>query len=249
MFEDGSWIPGTGTFINVITVAVGGLLGVAIGDRLPERMRRTILQGLGLVTIAVAVTGMSPLFEPDEALRRFVILIVAMIGGGLIGEALKLEERLEGAGERLRTRFVKDSDRETHANFIEGFVVASTVFCVGPLTIVGAVEDGLGISIKLLAIKSALDGFAAIGFASVYGWGVLASLITLVVYQGGLTAAAALVEPLMTKEVLAVLGAVGSLLVLGIGLRLLDIARVRVVALLPALFVGPAIAGILEALS
>lgn len=249
MFEDGSWIPGTGTLINLMTVAVGGLIGVAIGDRLPERMRRTIMQGLGLVTIAVAVTGMEPLFDPDDALRRFVILIVSMILGGIIGEALSLEERLEGAGERLRKRFVRSSDRDTHSNFIEGFVVASTVFCVGPLTIVGAVEDGLGISLKLLAIKSALDGFAAIGFASVYGWGVLASLITLVVYQGGLTAAAALVEPLMTTEVLALLGAVGSLLVLGIGLRLLDIARIRVVALLPALFIGPAIAGVLESLT
>lgn len=249
MLEDGSWIPGTGTFINLITVAVGGLLGVALGDRLPERIRRTIMQGLGLVTVAVAVTGMDPLFDPDDALRRFVILIVAMITGGIVGEALSLEERLEGAGERLRARFVPTSDRDTHSNFIEGFVVASTVFCVGPLTIVGAVEDGLGISLKLLAIKSALDGFAAIGFASVYGWGVLASLITLVVYQGGLTAAAALVEPLMTTEVLAVLGGVGSLLVLGIGLRLLDVARIRVVALLPALFIGPAIAGIIESLS
>jgi uncharacterized membrane protein YqgA involved in biofilm formation len=126
--------------------------------------------------------------------------------------------------------------------------VASTVFCVGPLTIVGAIEDGTGVSIRLLVIKSALDGFAAIGFASVYGWGVLGSLITLIVYQGGLTAGASLVEPLMTDEVLAVLGAVGSLLVLGIGLRLLDITRVRVVALLPALFIGPLIAGVIEAL-
>ena len=155
-------------------------------------------------------TGMEPLFDPDEGLRRFVILIIAMITGGLLGEALKLEERLESLGEKLRTRLVRSPDRDTHTSFIEGFVVASTVFCVGPLTIVGAVEDGLGVSIRLLAIKSALDGFAAIGFASVYGWGVLASLITLIVYQGGMTAAAALVEPLMTEEVLATLGAVGK---------------------------------------
>lgn len=237
---------GLGTVINVATVLVGGLLGVMIGDRLPERMRRTIMQGLGLVTIAVAVVSMEPLFDPDDGLRRFVILIVAVISGGLIGEALTLEERLDAAGERLRKRFVRSEERDTHTMFVEGFVVASTVFCVGPLTIVGAIEDGLGNSIRLLAIKSALDGFAAIGFASVYGWGVLASLITLVVYQGGLTAAAALVEPLMTGEVQAVLGAVGSLLVLGIGLRLLDIARVRVVALLPALLIGPLIAGVIE---
>lgn len=237
---------GLGTVINVATVLVGGLLGVMIGDRLPERMRRTIMQGLGLVTIAVAVVGMEPLFDADEGLRRFVIVIVAVISGGLIGEALTLEERLDAAGERIRKRFVRSEERDTHTMFVEGFVVASTVFCVGPLTIVGAIEDGLGNSIRLLAIKSALDGFAAVGFASVYGWGVLASLITLVVYQGGLTAAAALVEPLMTGEVQAALGAVGSLLVLGIGMRLLDIARVRVVALLPALLIGPLVAGLIE---
>jgi uncharacterized protein len=241
-------VNGLGTVINVATVLAGGLLGVLIGDRLPERMRRTIMQGLGLVTVAVAVVSMEPLFDADDGLRRFVILIVAMIAGGLVGEGLGLEERLESVGERLRERFVKSEDRDTHTMFIEGFVVASTVFCVGPLTIVGAIEDGLGVSVRLLAIKSALDGFAAIGFASVYGWGVLGSLATLIVYQGGLTAAAALVEPLMTAEVLAVLGAVGSLLVLGIGLRLLDIARVRVVALLPALLIGPVIAGVIEAI-
>lgn len=239
---------GLGTVINVATVLVGGLLGVMIGDRLPERMRRTIMQGLGLVTVGVAVVSMEPLFDPDDGLRRFVILIVAMISGGLVGEGLRLEERLESVGERMRKRFVRSEDRDSHTMFIEGFVVASTVFCVGPLTIVGAIEDGLGVSIRLLAIKSALDGFAAIGFASVYGWGVLGSLATLIVYQGGLTAAAALVEPVMTGEVLAVLGAVGSLLVLGIGLRLLDITRVRVVALLPALVIGPVIAGVMEAL-
>jgi uncharacterized membrane protein YqgA involved in biofilm formation len=241
-------VNGLGTVINVATVLVGGLLGVMIGDRLPERMRRTIMQGLGLVTVAVAVVSMEPLFDPDDGLRRFVILIVAMISGGLVGEGLRLEERLESVGERMRKRFVRSEDRDSHTMFIEGFVVASTVFCVGPLTIVGAIEDGLGVSIRLLAIKSALDGFAAIGFASVYGWGVLGSLATLIVYQGGLTAAAALVEPVMTGEVLAVLGAVGSLLVLGIGLRLLDITRVRVVALLPALVIGPAIARVMETL-
>ncbi len=133
-----------------------------------------------------------------------------------------------------------------HSSFVEGFVIASTVFCVGPLTILGAIEDGLGDSIELLAIKSALDGFAALGFASVYGIGVMASLAVILVYQGGMTLAAAAVEPLMTTEVIAQLGAVGSLLVLGIALRLLEIKQIRVVNLLPALFLGPLAAGIVE---
>ena len=122
------------------------------------------------------------------------------------------------------------------------------MFCVGPLTVLGALEDGLGVSIRLLAIKSTLDGIAAVGFASVYGWGVLASLITIAVVQGGLTALAVLIEPLVTTGVLAQLGAIGSLLVLGIGLRLLEIKRVRVVALSPAIIIGPVAAGVLETL-
>ncbi|HYN35571.1 MAG TPA: DUF554 domain-containing protein [Actinomycetota bacterium] len=242
---------GLGTVINFVTVALGTVVGVLVGDRLGEKTRETIMQGLGLVTLAVAVTSMEPLFDADDGLRRFIMLIIAMILGGILGEALQLERRLEGAGDAIRHRLARRGGDEIvtdRSNFIEGFVVASTVFCVGPLTIVGAIQDGLGDSIELLAIKSALDGFAAIGFASVYGWGVGASLVVLVVYQGGMTAAAALVEPLMTADVTAMLGAVGSLLVLGIGLRLLNIARVHVVSLMPALFIGPLIEGVYQAI-
>jgi uncharacterized protein len=243
---------GVGTLLNLGTVTAGGLAGIFIGDRLPDRMRTTIMQGLGLVTVAVAVTGLAPLYDADAGLRRFVILVAAVITGGIAGEALRLEERLERAGERLRTRVGVSAGPEqpgaARSGFVEGFVVASTVFCVGPLTILGAVEDGLGDGIRLLAIKSMLDGFAALGFASVFGWGVLASLATIAIYQGGLTLLAALIEPLLTAEVQAQLGAVGSLLILGIALRLLEIKRVRVVNLLPALVVGPAIAGLVESL-
>ena len=243
---------GLGTLINLGTVLAGGLTGVFIGDRLPERARRTVMQGLGLVTIAVAVVGFDPLFDPDEGLKRFVILIVSIIAGGLIGELLMLEERLEGAGEWLRARFERmtraDSDRD-HGRFVEGFVIATTVFCVGPLTILGAVEDGLGLSIRLLAIKSTLDGFAAIGFASIYGWGVLASLISVALIQGLITAGAALISPLMTAEVIAQLGATGSLLILGISFRLLDIAKVRIMSLLPALLIASVTAGVVEAVA
>jgi uncharacterized protein len=249
---------GLGTLINLVAVAVGGALGMFAGDRLPERVRRTIMQGLGLVTLAVGIVGLEPLYDPDAGLRRFIILIAGIILGGLVGEALRLEDRLEGFGSRLQRRWTRDAvdggnpghelDTTKESRFVEGFVVASTVFCAGPLTVLGSIEDGLGISIRSLAIKSALDFFAAIGFASVYGAGVLASLVTILVYQGGLTLAASLVEPLMTAEVIAQLGAVGSLLVLGIGLRLLDIARIRIVSLMPALIIAPAVAGLFESI-
>jgi hypothetical protein len=248
---------GLGTLTNLVAVAVGGSIGLFAGDRLPERVRRTIMQGLGLVTLAVGIVGLEPLYDPDAGLRRFIVLIAGIILGGLVGEALHLEERLERLAGRLQERWAGRSggpdisaagEAAKDHRFVEGFVVASTVFCAGPLTVLGSIEDGLGISIRSLAIKSALDFFAAIGFASVYGIGVLGSLLTILVYQGGLTLAASLVEPLMTAEVIAQLGAVGSLLVLGIGLRLLDIARIRIVALMPALIIGPAIAGIVEVL-
>jgi uncharacterized membrane protein YqgA involved in biofilm formation len=211
-------------------------------------MRRTIMQGLGLVTIAVAVVGFAPLADADEGLKRAVIAIVSIILGGIIGELLGLEGRLEAGGDRLRARFdLKPTDAPGGSNrstFVDGFVVASTVFCAGPLTILGSIEDGLGISVRLLVIKSTLDGFAAIGFAAVYGVGVLASLLVIAVYQGALTLSAAAIEPLVTDEVLAQVGTVGSLLVLGIGLRLLELSDVKVINLVPGLFIAALAAGL-----
>ena len=242
---------GLGTLVNLATVAAGSLAGVALGDRLPARMRATSLQGLGLVTIAVGVVGLEPLYDAQLGLRRFIITIGAVITGGIVGELLDLEGRLERLGEALRRRFgVRDADGDLvhvkgHSRFAEGFVLASTVFCVGPLTILGAVEDGLGISVRLLAIKSALDGFASVGFASVYGWGVAASLLTIAVYQGALTAGAALIADLITPEVIAQFGAIGSLLIIGIALRLLELKAVRVVNLLPAVLIGALAAGLI----
>ena len=236
---------GLGTLINLATVALGGVAGVYVGHRFPDRMRLTIMQGLGLATLAVAIVGFEPLLDADRGLRRAVIMVGALTVGAVIGEALRLEDRLENLGDRLRRRFAPEA--ETKSKFVEGFVVASTVFCVGPLTLLGAVEDGLGVSIRLLAIKSTLDGIAAVGFASVYGWGVLASLLTLAVYQGAVTALAVVIDPILTTEVLAELGVIGSLLVLGIGFRLLEIKEVAVVNLLPALILGPVAAGIVEA--
>lgn len=241
---------GLGTIINLLTVTAGSLIGVYIGHRFPERMRRTIMQGLGLATVAVAVVGFEPLFDPDDGLRRAVIMIASITVGAVVGEALGLEARLEAAGERLRKRFAPEEDAPRggrHSRFVEGFVVASTIFCAGPMTVLGSIEDGLGITIRLLAIKSTLDGIAAIGFASIYGWGVLASLITIALFQGLMTALAVVIEPVVTAEVIAMLSAIGGVLVLGIALRLLEIKEIRVISLSPALVIGPVIAALVEA--
>ena len=244
---------GLGTIINLATVTTGGLLGVYVGHRFPERMRRTIMQGLGLATVAVAVVGFEPLFDPVDGLRRAVIMIASITVGAALGEALRLEEHLEAVGERLRLRFAPKEEEVSDTEgpptrFVEGFVIASTVFCAGPMTLLGGIEDGLGISIRLLAIKSTLDGIAAIGFASVYGWGVLASLITIAVFQGVVTALAVVIEPVVSAEVIAMLSAIGGVLVLGIALRLLEIKEIRVISLSPALVIGPVAAGIVESL-
>ncbi|MEA2498991.1 MAG: uncharacterized protein QOH26_1396 [Actinomycetota bacterium] len=242
---------GLGTIINLLTVGAGGLAGIFVGDRFPERMRHTIMQGIGLGTIAVAVVGFEPLLDADRGLRRAVIMLAALTLGAIIGEALRLDDRLDRLAESLRLRFAprEPNQPDAHSRFAEGFVLASTVFCVGPLTLLGAVEDGLGISIRLLAIKSTLDGIVAVGFASVYGWGVLASLLTIGIYQGGVTALAVLIEPLLTGEVLAELGIIGSVLVLGIGFTILEIKKVNLVNLLPAVFVGPVIAAVVDAIA
>ena len=249
---------GVGTLINVVAILVGSSVGIFAGHRLSERIRGTFMQGLGLATLAIGIVGLEPLYDPDAGLRRFVILIIALILGGLVGEVLRLEERLTSLGEALQRRFGgremgagdllgEDSERRRR-DFVEGLVVASTVYTVGALTILGSVEDGLGRGIRLLAIKSTLDGIASVGFASIYGWGVAASVIPLAIFQIFFTVGAAGVEPLLTEEVVAQLSATGTLLVLGIGLRLLDIARIRVIALLPALLFAPVIAGLYEAL-
>lgn len=244
---------GLGTLINLVTVTAGGLIGVYIGHRFPERMRRTIMQGLGLATVAVAIVGFEPLFDPSAGLRRAVIMIASVTVGAVVGEALGLEERLEAAGESLKRRFAPAEEEDDapgrHSRFVEGFVVASTVFCAGPMTLLGGIEDGLGISIRLLAIKSTLDGIAAIGFASVYGWGVLASLITIAVFQGAVTGLAVVLDPLVTAELIAMLSAIGGVLVLGIALRLLEIKDIRVISLSPALVLGPVAAAVVETLT
>lgn len=152
---------GLGTVINLCTVLVGGVAGVYAGHRLSEETRATVMQGLGLATIAVAVVGSAPLLDEDTGLQRAVVMVVALAVGAVVGEALRLEQRLERAGEALKQRTGAADDAQfdvaARSPFVEGFVVASTVFCAGPLTVLGSVEDGLGVSIRLLMIKSTLD--------------------------------------------------------------------------------------------
>jgi uncharacterized membrane protein YqgA involved in biofilm formation len=170
-----------------------------------------------------------------------LLVLGALLAGGLTGEAAGLEGRLERLGEAVKRRF------GGQAHFVEGFVLASLVACVGPLAVLGAFADGLRGDLGLLAVKSLLDGFAMLAFASYLGWGVAASGLTVLAYQGGLTALAAVLEQVMTRGVVAAMTAVGGLLVIAIGLRLLDLARIRVANLLPAVVLAPLATGLLAA--
>lgn len=222
--------------INTALVVVGGGLGVLIGDRIPERMRTTTLQVIGLVTIAI---GVSDAIDT----RNMVFPLVGMVVGSLIGEALRLEDRLERLGGMLERRF----DREAvvgERSFVKGFVTASALFCVGPLTVLGAIEDARGDTPQLYIIKGLLDGFVSIMFAAIYGVGVAFSALSVFVVQGGLTLGGSGLDAILDDRMRIELFAAGGLAVIGIGLNLLQVTRIRLANLLPGLVVTPLLTAI-----
>jgi hypothetical protein len=236
----------TGTLINAAAVLAGTVLGTLLGGRLPERIRETVMHGLGLFTLVLGVSQGLEAFRPPLAdVTRGAVLIIlgSVLVGGVLGELLRIERGLDRAGEALKGRFGRGQ-----ARFTEGFVVASLVFCVGPLTILGSIQDGLTGDYQLLAIKSLLDGFAALAFASALGWGVGFSVITILVYQGALSLSASALAGAFSDAMIAAMSAVGGILIIGIGLRLLSLREVRVANLLPALVLAPAAVAVLEAL-
>lgn len=240
-------MPLAGTLINVAAILVGTLAGTLLGDRLPERLRETVMHALGLVTLAVGMDGALAAFRPplSELTRASVLLVLAsVLVGGVVGEILRIEDRLNTIGDALKQRFASG---DHHARFTEGFVVATILFCVGPMAILGSIQDGLSGDFQLLAIKSLLDGFAALAFASALGWGVGFSALPILIYQGAITLAAKNLADAFTPEVVAGLTAAGGILILGISLRLLELKQVRVGNLLPALLFAPIAVAIAQA--
>lgn len=236
----------TGTLINAAAVLAGTAVGTLLGGRLPERIRETVMHGLGLFTLVLGVSqGLEAFRPPLSDVTRGAVLIIlgSVLIGGVLGELLRIERGLDRAGEALKARFGRGQ-----ARFTEGFVVASLVFCVGPLTILGSIQDGLSGDYQLLAIKSLLDGFGALAFASALGWGVGFSVITILVYQGALSLSATALAGAFSDAMIAAMSAVGGILIIGIGLRLLSLREVRVANLLPALVLAPAAVAALEAL-
>jgi uncharacterized membrane protein YqgA involved in biofilm formation len=229
-----------GTIINVVTVLIGGTLGTVLGHRFPARMQETILASLGLFTLIIAI---------DSALVTGNVLIVlgSLLIGALIGETLHIESRLENFGLWLRDKLVSAQDGGEGARFVEGFVTASLIFCVGPLTIQGAIEDGLMGDYTKLAIKAMMDGFAALAFATTLGPGVIASVIVILLFQGGISLLAGLSSNIFSEPMIMELTATGGVVLMAVGIRLLDLKKIRAANLLPAIFVAPAAVALMDA--
>jgi uncharacterized membrane protein YqgA involved in biofilm formation len=224
-------VRGLGTVVNVVAIVGGTLLGLAVGSRIPDRVRTTLIDAVGLSVIALGI------FDALKT-ENLVFPLVSLVVGGTIGEALSVEERLEGLGERLRRRVARRG-RNQHATFVEGFVSASLLFCVGPLMVLGSIADGLGLGAQKLVVKSALDGFVSVVFASTLGIGVAFSALSVGVLQGSITALAGLADRVLTDRMVTEMTATGGLMIVGIGVRLLELRKVRVGSLLPALLVAP----------
>ncbi len=244
--------PGLGTLLNAATVVVGSLMGMLIGNRLPERTRDLVTDCLGLVTLLMA--ALSAASVTDEQLTAAVgsgapVLIVlgSLLIGGIAGSVLRIEDRLESLGDaaarwsaRRRGHPLDGAAEQAEADrFTQGWLTATLLFCVGPLTILGSLDDGLGRGIDKLAVKSVLDGFASMAFAASFGIGVLAAAASVLVIQGALTLIGVLLGTIMPAAQIAALTATGGLVLAGIGLRLLRIRQIPVGDMLPALIVAP----------
>lgn len=238
---------GAGTLVNIVAILVGASLGIAAGSRITKRSQSLITDVLGLITALGAASALSPLWSPlfESSLPQgttLLVILAAMLMGGLLGSALSLETRLDAFGENLRKRFRASQE----SPFVEGFVSASLLFVIGPLAILGSVSDGMSQGIDQLILKSSLDFFAAMAFASTLGWGVAASAIPVAIYQGGWTILGLALGSVLSQYQIDAMTICGGLMLVGIALRLLDIKKIAVANLLPALAIAPLLATLLH---
>lgn len=234
---------GIGTVINVVAILLGSALGIFGGARFPEKLRILVTDVLGCVTLIAAADSLRSVWErsfQSAVPKGWTTLgvLTALIFGGIMGNLLRIEERLESFGLYIKSRF----GRHDKGSFVEGFMAASLLFAIGPLAILGSVSDGMHTGIQQLVLKSTLDGFAAIAFASTFGWGVAFSVLPIAIYQLSWTAVGYLVGNILTQYQIQSLTAVGGVLLFGVGLRLLNIKFIAVGDLLPALVFAPLVA-------
>ena len=246
-------IIGLGTLINVVAIIIGTTLGVLVGNRLSEKTSRVVTDGLGLVVLVLGGLNVMSLLDKEfvsavGAGIPLLVVIGAILIGGIIGSALKIEQRLEQLGTSLQKKFAGKGTKDSKEKFITGFVNASLVFTIGPLAILGALSDGLGQGIEQLATKSILDAFASLAFAASLGWGVALSAIPVGLWQGLITVMAFSVGAVVSAPIVSALTATGGVLLLGVGLRLLQLRQVAVGNMLPALIVAPVLTAVLISL-
>jgi uncharacterized membrane protein YqgA involved in biofilm formation len=237
----------TGTFINVAAILAGSGLGIVLGSKLPEKLKQTVIAGLGLFTLAL---GISMFLETHNAL----LVLGAVLIGALLGEWWRIEDGLHALGSWLETRFNRSGEtdgKETGRDrFIRGFLTASLVYLVGPLAILGAIQDGLTGNYQLLAVKSVLDGFASLAFASSLGIGVAFSALPILVYQGAITLLAVQVQALTSDGMMTEMTATGGILLLAIAVSsLLELKKIRASNFLPGLLVAPLLVWLLTRLN
>ncbi|TRZ86396.1 MAG: DUF554 domain-containing protein [Streptomycetaceae bacterium] len=235
--------PGIGTVINIFTIVAGASIGVLVGSRMPARTRELITDVLGLTTLLGGAGALISMWS-----KRYVsalptgwsllTILGALLIGGLIGSSVRLEDRLDAMGDRLRIRFRASKE----STFVQGFVSAALLFAIGPLAILGSVSDGMSTGINQLLLKSTLDFFAAMAFAASLGWGVAASAIPVGIYQGFWTVIGIGLGSVMAGYQVDAMTATGGVMLLCIGIKLLKIREMAVGNLLPALAVAPLLA-------
>lgn len=233
---------GLGTLINVVAILAGAALGILLGNRINQSARDIVTDALGLVTLLIGAFSVVAIVD-NELLQvisggaAVLTVLAALVIGGLIGNFLQLEARIENLGLRFKQRFASNGD--SSSRFVEGFVSASLVFAVGPLAILGSISDGLGRGIDQLVLKSTLDFFASIAFAASLGWGVAFSALVVGIYQGLFTLMGFFLGEILTLAAISILNTVGGLLLIGVGFRLLRLRAIPVGDLLPALILAP----------
>lgn len=237
---------GSGTILNVVAILIGSSLGILFGSKLSLKSQTLITDVLGLITLLGAVSALTPLWSQGftESLptgSSLLVILAAMLLGGLIGSLLSLEDRLDSFGENLRKRFRASAE----SPFVDGFVSASLLFVIGPLAILGSISDGMSQGIDQLVLKSSLDFFASMAFASTLGWGVAASIIPVGIYQAVWTVIGLFLGKILTTQQIDAMTITGGLMLVGIALRLLNIKKIAVANLLPALVIAPLLIAIL----
>jgi uncharacterized membrane protein YqgA involved in biofilm formation len=232
----------TGTLLNIVAVLLGGTLGLLFGARVPERLKATVVAGMGLFTAAM---GIQMFLKTNNA----IIVLGSLLIGALLGEWWRIEDGLESLGQILEKRFGTETveDKGRSSRFVRGFLTTSLLFCVGPLTILGSIQDGLTGDYSLLAVKSVLDGFGALAFASTLGPGVLFSSLVILIYQGGISLLASQLNAVVTQSMMNEMTAVGGVILMGLAVSsLLEIKKIRTGNFLPALLMAPLIAWIVS---